>query len=199
MYAKVGAAGWAGRRDVRGPAEGVRVGCTRAPSAPGRAPQPTLRPLPCKFSLPRTAASSPAAAAHCAAQPVGLGLVRRRAGAAGEATAGSACWAACFRLALRCSVWRAGAAGEETAACSVLPALLRPRCWPILRRAARWSCCPRCRAATVTCGALRPPAPAPQVRTGRDIAQAVMLMIPEAWQNDKQMSQVGGRRDGGAL
>ncbi len=30
----------------------------------------------------------------------------------------------------------------------------------------------------------------PQVRTGRDIAQAVMLMIPEAWQNDKQMPQV---------
>jgi glutamate synthase domain-containing protein 1 len=29
------------------------------------------------------------------------------------------------------------------------------------------------------------------VRTGRDIAQAVMLMIPEAWQNDKLMSQVG--------
>ncbi|KAI7845826.1 hypothetical protein COHA_000736 [Chlorella ohadii] len=27
------------------------------------------------------------------------------------------------------------------------------------------------------------------VRTGRDIAQAVMLMIPEAWQNDKQMPQ----------
>ncbi|KAL4855140.1 Glutamate synthase [NADH] [Chlorella vulgaris] len=27
------------------------------------------------------------------------------------------------------------------------------------------------------------------VRTGRDIAQAVMLMIPEAWQNDKLMSQ----------
>ena len=30
------------------------------------------------------------------------------------------------------------------------------------------------------------------VRTGRDIAQSVMLMIPEAWQNDKLMSQVGG-------
>lgn len=29
------------------------------------------------------------------------------------------------------------------------------------------------------------------VRSGRDIAQAVMLMIPEAWQNDKLMSQVG--------
>ena len=28
------------------------------------------------------------------------------------------------------------------------------------------------------------------VRTGRDIAQAVMLMIPEAWQNDKLMPQV---------
>ncbi|KAL4421584.1 hypothetical protein ABPG75_010875, partial [Micractinium tetrahymenae] len=27
------------------------------------------------------------------------------------------------------------------------------------------------------------------VRTGRDIAQAVMLMIPEAWQNDKLMAQ----------
>jgi glutamate synthase (NADPH/NADH) len=29
------------------------------------------------------------------------------------------------------------------------------------------------------------------VRSGRDIAQAVMLMIPEAWQNDKMMPQVG--------
>ena len=27
------------------------------------------------------------------------------------------------------------------------------------------------------------------VRTGRDISQAVMLMIPEAWQNDKMMPQ----------
>ena len=32
------------------------------------------------------------------------------------------------------------------------------------------------------------------MRTGRDIAQAVMLMIPEAWQNDKLMSQVGTGR-----
>jgi Glutamine amidotransferases class-II len=30
------------------------------------------------------------------------------------------------------------------------------------------------------------------VRTGRDLPEAMMMMIPEAWQNDKLMSQVRG-------
>ena len=32
------------------------------------------------------------------------------------------------------------------------------------------------------------------VRTGRDLPEAMMMMIPEAWQNDKLMPQVRGLR-----
>ena len=46
---------------------------------------------------------------------------------------------------------------------------------------------------TATTSSACPACLPPQVRTGRDLPEAMMMMIPEAWQNDKLMPLVRRR------